>query len=707
MRTRSIIGVSVSIGLAMAVGCSGGSDGAGPGGPDASPPDTDGSSPQTDASGEAEAGHPVVKPSTTPSHGSTVALSQDDSRLVVANHDVGTATVFSIAYAADSLPTLTKLAEIPVGDEPSAVLVHPDGDSAFVLSRVAQKVTKITGLQSTPVKAGEAAVGSEPTGMAMTPLGSTIYVANWVDGTVMAVKTDTMTVSATIDLNAALAASPYVGSGATDRPALAHPRAVAMTNNGDTVEDDETLYVTEFYAQQKTPLLGDASNADTNRVGIVYKYPLSSKNVSLIELPAMPDMGFQDHTGGTAGCFPNQLGTINIQGGFGYVLSVCASPKSPIGVFSGPAAAACKGTTQALADATCPGGGTGSCGSLVLGKCSTTTTTSCTANGDCPTSETCTGFTAGTCKTNCTTNAACGANGGVCVPTTGTDPSVGGTCAPNLADIRTVTAPVVSVIDLGGNKTIATANLAKEYTKYFDTLGLPDTNARRVPLFAADLGFIPGTVTAYIPAMGEDAVFHVNFDATYVGATIDSLGDSKGTPFIPLFSAANDAQHNGQLPTGIAVTHLPRPAMGAPRYAFVNNQHTRNVSVIDLANEEVAGQSAGTPTVAAASAPETDSHQQDVLEGRRLFITGLGRWSYQGQGWGNCQMCHGDSLSDNVTWYLGRGPRQPPNLDASFAKGAAAKGLPTDYRINSWEGTQDEITDHEGGIRSICGGVGA
>jgi hypothetical protein len=36
-----------------------------------------------------------------------------------------------------------------------------------------------------------------------------------------------------------------------------------------------------------------------------------------------------------------------------------------------------------------------------------------------------------------------------------------------------------------------------------------------------------------------------------------------------------------------------------------------------------------------------------------------------------------------------------------------AKGDPTDYRINSMEGTQDEIADHEGAIRSLSGGVGA
>jgi DNA-binding beta-propeller fold protein YncE len=647
-------------------------------------------------------GAPRPNVSPTTSHGSTVALTDDDSRLVVANHDVGTATVFAVDYSSGVLPALTKTGEIAIGGEASALVVHPDGDTAFVLSRKDQKLVKITGLLSTPVKAAEVTVGSEPTGLAMTPLGGTIWVANWVDGTLMGIASDTMTLTATIDLNAPLAASPYLGTGLSSRPALAHPRAVAITNNGDTVESDETIYVTEYFAQQKMPLASDASNADTARVGVLYKIPLATKVVSLIEIPALADMGFQDHNGGTAGCFPNQLRTINIQGGFGYVASVCASPKSPLGVFSGPAAPACK------VDANCPGAAAGSCGGLVAGACAGSATTACKVDADCPgmAAGACVGFVAGTCKTNCAADAACGQNGGKCVPASGTDPSVGGVCAPNPADVRTTTAPAVSVIDLGGNKTIATVNLAREFTKFFDQAGTPDDANRRLPLLPSDIGFVPGTVTAYFPAYGADAVFRVDFDATYAAATIDSVGDPKN-PFMSLFSAAIDPSHNGQLPSGIAVAHATHTANSPLRYAFVANDHTRNVTVLDLAAQEIAGLTAGTPTTASAAAAETDPTELDKLEGKRLFVTGLGRWSWKGQAWSGCSNCHGDGLTDNVTWYAGRGPRQSPNLDGSFVKGASAKQDATDYRINSWEGVQDEMADHEGAIRSFSGGVGA
>ncbi len=300
----------------------------------------------------------------------------------------------------------------------------------------------------------------------------------------------------------------------------------------------------------------------------------------------------------------------------------------------------------------------------------------------------------------------CGKVGGKCVPTTGADPTVGGVCAPNPSDVRTTTAPVVSIIDLGGNKTIDTVNLAKEFTNYFDQQGMADDATRRLPLLPADIGFVPGTVTAYLPAYGADAVFRVDFDATYASAAIDSVGSPKN-PFMSLFSAAIDPSHNGQLPSGIAVAHATHTASSAVRYAFVANDHTRNVTVLDLAAQEIAGLSAGTPTTAVASAPATDPVEIDKAEGKRLFVTGLGRWSWKGQAWQGCLNCHGDGLSDNVTWYAGRGPRQSPSLDGSFVKGPSAKNDQTDYRINSWEGVQDELADHEGAIRSFSGGVGA
>lgn len=648
MRYRTRMLVMPLLTISWLAACGGEDDGAGGGGP---PPATD----QPEGGPITPPPGGPVKPLTQPSRGSTVSLSEDDTRAVVVNTDVGTASVFAIDYAAGVLPTVKKTGEVPVGAEPVQVVLHPNGSSAFVIARKDQKLVRIDDLGTAPKKGAEVAVGSEPTGIAIEPNGKMVWVTNWIDGTVMGIATDTMKVTTTIDLNATLAASGLLGQSIAARPALSHPRSIAMTNNGNDIDNDETLWVTEFYAMQKVPLDATGSNADVAKVGVVYKIPLATKIPKVIELPPMVDMGYQDINNGVAGCFPNQLSSIVIQGGFGYVSSVCASPRAPGGLFLGPAFATC------ATDATCPGAAVGSC---VATKCTT----------------------------NCTTDTQCGVNGGKCNA---------GVCAANAAGVRATNVSAVSIIDLGGNKTIATVNLPKEFDAYYSGLGTPDDANRRLPLNPLDVGFVPGTVTAYFPSSGTDAVFRVNFDATYAAATIESIGDAKN-PFINLAPAGVDPSHVGRVPTGIAVAHKTRTEGSQTRFAFVANYATRNLSVIDLANQELAGLSAGTPVTAESARMPDEPVAAAVLEGKRMFLTGLGRWSFKGQGAMACVNCHGDGLSDNVTSQGGRGWRQIPTLEATFNKKD-----PTDYRINSWSAVQDELTDHEGAIRNLMGGVGA
>src|SRR5207249_1070136 len=63
---------------------------------------------------------------------------------------------------------------------------------------------------------------------------------------------------------------------------------------------------------------------------------------------------------------------------------------------------------------------------------------------------------------------------------------------------------------------------------------------------------------------------------------------------------------------------------------------------------------------------------------------------------------HFEGLSDNVTWYFGRGPRQSTSLDGSFASND-----PNNQRIFNWTGIFDEIPDFENVARSLDGAVGA
>jgi hypothetical protein len=294
------------------------------------------------------------------------------------------------------------------------------------------------------------------------------------------------------------------------------------------------------------------------------------------------------------------------------------------------------------------------------------------------------------CRTNCTADAQCGANGGKCTSNL---------CEANPANVRTTVATIVSILDLGAAKTIATVNLQKEFFSWYGATGKPDDASRRLPMTASDVAFVPGTVNAYFSSLGTDAVFRVDFDATYANQTLERVGSDK-QPFINVAPAGVDPSKIGRLPVGIAITHKQHPA-GAARYAFVANEATRNVTVIDLNAQEVAGLSNGTPVVQASSPLPTDATEIAALEGKRLLTTGLGRWSWKGQGWLGCLSCHADGYSDNVTWY-GREPGQAPSFEALYASTD-----PTDFRFNQWLATFDEPTDHEGAIRNLAGGVGA
>jgi hypothetical protein len=436
-----------------------------------------------------------------------------------------------------------------------------------------------------------------------------------------------MTVARTVDLNAALVATGLVGPIAP-RAALAHPRALAITNNGDHDDADETLYATEYFAQRIAPEAADGSNADVSKEGLVYRVSLADGAVTSIPLAPLSDLGFRDHTGGVAGCFPNQLQSITLNGNFAFVTSICASPKGPTGPFQS--------------------------------------------------------------NKPCTVDADCEPNGGRCDAATSV-------CAVNNADVKTVTSPVVSVIDLAAGRELAGAavNLNARFSAVFDAAKLSDDVSRRLPLFADDLAFVPGTGIAYVSASGADALFRLRFD----GGTLTDVGSSTA-PFIDLTPAGlAPPEAAGRSPIGVAVTNADHAGRA---FALSANDVGRNATVVDLASQAILGGPAAAAVVATTALPGGGTLAEKILLGKRFFVTGTARWSLAGQAWGACQSCHGDGLTDNVTWYFPRGPRQSTSLDGSFSSKD-----PTDQRIFNWTAIFDEVADFEINTRTVSGGVGA
>ena len=586
-----------------------------------------------------------------PSRGSAVAVSSDDKWAVACNRDSGSVSVFSLAWPDAKVPTATKVADVDLGagSEPWQVAIAPDSKTAYVVLRHSQKLVRVA-LGDKPAKNGEVATGSEPTAVALSPTGAWAFVANWVDGTVQAFATADFAVKKTIDLNAALAASGLLGT-VKARPALAHPRSLAVTNDGDADDADEALLVTEYFGQQLAEEKPDGANGDAIKQGIVYKVTgyAGTTKVDLIKLAPLADLGFKDQNGGTAGCFPNQLQAIAIHQGLAYVTSLCASPKGPIGPFTGPANKAC------TADAECPGAVVGSCAAL---KCTTT----CAADADC------------------------GANGGKCTANK---------CEVNVASAKTAIGNVVSVIDIANGKEIpaSAVNLNAKFNDLYVAVKTDDNNTRRLPLVMTDIAFVPGLPFGYVTANGADAVFRFGVDVA-TGA-VTSVGSNQNA-FIDLSPAEYQAKDGGKGPIGLAI-----PASGK-KFAFVLNEFTRNLQIIDFAVQQIAGGAAAASVVGAAAMPADGSDAQKVLKGKRFFNTGLGRWSLKGQAWNACQTCHTDGLTDNVTWYFARGPRQSTSLDGSFNSKDAK-----DQRIFNWTAVFDEVADFELNTRGVSGGVGA
>lgn len=521
--------------------------------------------------------------------GDAVAISPDDSTIVVANRDAGTITVLSVDYSG-AVPTLTKKAELPVGAEPWQVAIDGCGDTAYVVARKDQKLVKIENLSTTPTVGASVSVGSEPTAVAITPNNSRIYVANWVDGTVMSFDQE-LAAKETIDLNGPLAATGELGANVTARPALAHPRSIAITNNGDAVDTDEKIVVTEFFAQRTAPEAADGSNADTNWNGILYEATVGASTATAVALAPIVDAGIV--TGNPpSGCFPNQLQSVTVSGTRAYVTSVCASPRAPLAA-------------------------------------------------------------------------------------------------------KAMTYPVVHVFDVATN-TLASAgpvSLEKVLAAFYDSQSLPDDESRLNPLLANDVAF-GSDGAAYITANGVDAVFRMTFDAATGGVTTVGAGTKA---FVDLGDKAiADQALHGKNPIGMAAGH-------SHAFGFVANDVSRNVTVVALGPTtfEIAGGTTA-PEVTSSSPLPADAAGLSRLAGKHAFNTGRGRFSLNGQGWGACQSCHFEGLSDNVTWYFGRGQRQSTSLDGSFASGD-----PTDQRIFNWTGVFDEIADFEGVARSIDGAVGA
>jgi len=271
------------------------------------------------------AAQPPVTMFSGPTSSQPLALTADNSFLAVANPDNNSVSFFDVR-----LDRNRKLAEVPVQTEPNGVAILPDGSKAYAANTVSGTVSVIplqiqNGIISKPYK--QIAAGTEPYGLALTPNGTKLYVTNARSNTVSVIDTSTDTVIKTI-----------TGVGP-------EPRGLAITNNGNASDTDETVYVTQFLS---LPVTGTVDGQDNAKAGHVTILSTATDTVTgQVTINPIADTGFNATGDAIAriapgdpanpanfifptGAYPNQLNNIAIKGNFAYIPNVGASPNGPV-----------------------------------------------------------------------------------------------------------------------------------------------------------------------------------------------------------------------------------------------------------------------------------------------------------------------------------------------------------------------------------------
>jgi len=255
-----------------------------------------------------------------PTSSQPLALTANDAFLMVANPDNNSVSFFDLRADRNR-----RLATVPVQTEPSGVAFLPDGSKAFVANTVSGTVSVMrlnlaNGLIQRPHK--HILVGTEPYGLAMAPNGTKLYVSNSRSNSISVINTATESVVRTI-FNVGL-----------------EPRGLAITNDGDADDLDETLYVTQFLSLPRPGVLDGADNSKEGKVSVINS---STDTLSaVVTINPIADTGFRAAGDalarippGTAftfvtGAYPNQLNNIAIKGNFAYLPNTGASPNGPV-----------------------------------------------------------------------------------------------------------------------------------------------------------------------------------------------------------------------------------------------------------------------------------------------------------------------------------------------------------------------------------------
>lgn len=287
-----------------------------------------------------------------PSRSTTIALTSNNQLLLVVNRETNSLTVFRVGNFLGQEIFPLKLAEISVGTEPRCVAIHPNNLEAYVTNGVDGTVSVIRLIPpGFPRVIDTIQVGTEPRGCAIMPNGTWLFIANHTEGSL-----------GIIDV----ATREYLGAV----PLGGNPMAIAITNDGDGEDFDETIFVTQFFAEPRTGVpperiegFDDGKQGVVNAISVAgfTRIPLSPlANVGFtanrtafcpnlnagihpphaLNPPTFPNAIFCPDPTATApnaaitqdpgGCFPNQLFSAVLRGNRLWLPNICAGPEPPV-----------------------------------------------------------------------------------------------------------------------------------------------------------------------------------------------------------------------------------------------------------------------------------------------------------------------------------------------------------------------------------------
>lgn len=259
-----------------------------------------------------------------PTSSQTLALDANGTLLAVANPDNDSVSFFDVGGDRNRL-----LRQIQVSREPWGIAVNPQGTRAYVANTVSGLVSVIVINKNSAGLARvltEIKVGTEPYGVAITPNGRKVYVTNRSSNSVSVIDTASNRVIKTIE---------NIGFS---------PRGIAITNDGDGEDDDESVYVTQFFGLPN----GKPDGEDDSKLGLVTVVRSASDEVeTTVNMIPIGDTGFKAAGNAldrvappatptesdfrfTTGAYFNQLNNIIVKGNYAYIPAVGASPNGPV-----------------------------------------------------------------------------------------------------------------------------------------------------------------------------------------------------------------------------------------------------------------------------------------------------------------------------------------------------------------------------------------